>query len=470
VIRICCVLLGLLVPTAADEAQSWEGLKEHAKPSARAATETSEDWPRFLGAADQAVSGETGLCDSFGETGPSLLWECAKGDGYASPAIVGDRLLLFHRVKEHEQIDCLHPETGRRYWSHRYPVEYRDDFGFSPGPRAGPVVAGDAVITFGVTSVLRCLALATGQLRWEHDCGAEYGVMKYFFGSGASPLVMGDRVIANLGGSEERCVVAFDLKSGRELWVTKHEWGQSYASPIPAVMQGQPRVLVFAGGKSEPSTGGLLCIDPATGAVDDAFFWRARRYASVNAASPTLCGPNRVFISNGYKDRDAPCNGGVMLEMGADRKFKAVWKAEDFAVHWMTPVFADGMLYGFHGEKDRTCELVGYDAETGVRRWGKRMEWEHEAPTRSLPLGLMRGSLLKVGEKFLALGEWGSVCWLQLDGKDATLSSKFQPFVAEQSWTLPALSRGLLFLSQNDAGRTDASRPRLLCYDLRAAR
>lgn len=459
----------LSLPVAAFSAESgaWEGWTFHSAPKPPAAGAVMEEWPRFLGPQDAPVSRETGIVQEFTESGPAKVWECRKGEGYASPAIAGGKLVLFHRVDGKEQIDCLEAETGKRFWSHAYPVEYRDDYGYNNGPRCGPVISGDRVITFGVTSWLKCFDLASGKVLWEHDCETDYQVPKYFFGSGASPLVVGDKVIVNLGGADGRCVCAFALQDGKLLWTAKHEWGQSYASPVAAKINGRERVLVFAGGKSEPSTGGLLSIDPAAGAIESSFFWRARRYPSVNAQSPVLCGDGRVFISQAYVDRDSPCNGGVLLQADDKGQFASVWKAEDFGCHWNTPVYHDGHLYGFSGEKERGCQLVCYDAKDGKRKWSESFTWPLAAGGQNIPMGLYRGSLLRVGARFLCMGEWGTLCWLDLSPSGARILSKWQPFVAQQSWTLPALSRGLLYVSQNEDDKLNGKPASLICYDLR---
>lgn len=83
------------------------------------------------------------------------------------------------------------------------------------------------------------------------------------------------------------------------VWGAGAEWGASYASPIPATIHGKRRIFVFAGGKSQPTSGGLLCIDPTNGKVDFRFPWRARRFESVNASSPIIIG-NQVYISECY--------------------------------------------------------------------------------------------------------------------------------------------------------------------------
>jgi outer membrane protein assembly factor BamB len=467
--RALLFVTALLSSSAPAEPQPWEEWKHHAPPKRLAEGAMSEDWPRFLGPSDAPVSKETGIEKTFPAAGPAKVWECTKGEGYASPAMVDGRLFLFHRTGGQERLDCLDALTGKRHWSHAYDVDYRDDFGYSAGPRCGPVVSGKRVVTFGVTSWLKCYDAESGKVLWSHDAQEAYGVPKYFFGSGASPLIFRNLVIVNLGGSENRCVCAFDLETGALKWTALHEWGQSYASPIMARINGRDRVLVFAGGKSQPSTGGLLSIDPADGRIEDAFFWRAKRFPSVNAQTPVLCGPNRVFISQAYVDRGSECNGGVMLEAGEDGKFKAAWKAPDVGCHWNTPVFHDGHLYAFSGEKDRACQLVCVDAATGKQKWAEQFSRTVTVDGQEVSAGLFRGSLLHVGGHFLALGEWGTLMWLDLSPAGAKKLSEFQPFLAEESWTLPALSHGLLYVSRNQADKLNGAPPALLCYDLRAS-
>lgn len=457
-------------PGQAAEPTAWEGLTFHKAPVPRSADAKNEDWPRFHGAQDAPISGETGIASTFPDSGPPLVWECEKGNGYASPAIADGRLVLFHRVKGLETIDCLDPATGQRHWTHSYPAEYTDDFGYSDGPRAGPVLSGGRVHTFGITGILKCLDLASGKVLWEVDCQKKYAMPKYFFGAGSSPIVQGNSLLVNVGGGEGQCIVAFDTATGAEKWIVNHPWGQSYSSPIAAKWHGADRVLFFTGGKSEPSTGGLIVVDPATGKIDATRPWRARRYPSVNAASPVLCGENQVFISHAYIDRDHDQNGGIMLRTAADGTLSTVWSDPTFGCHWMTPVFHDNHLYAFSGEKERSCELICQDAATGKRLWHEKMEWDYTAADgQKLPMSLYRASLLKVGPRFLCLGEWGTLCWLDLSPAGAKRGSTAQLFVAQQSWTLPALSHGLLYVMQNEADRISDKPARLLCYDLRAA-
>ena len=158
------------LPAVHAAAAAWEALKFHKTPAPLAADAKTEDWPRFLGPHDAPVSRETQIRQDVPESGPPLIWECAKGSGYACPVVAGGKLVLFHRVKGKETLDCLDPETGKRFWSYAYPVEYTDDFGYSDGPRAAPVMTGGRVFSFGITSQLKCVDLTTGTVVWEVDC------------------------------------------------------------------------------------------------------------------------------------------------------------------------------------------------------------------------------------------------------------------------------------------------------------
>ncbi|MEY4483016.1 MAG: hypothetical protein RL693_468, partial [Verrucomicrobiota bacterium] len=299
----------------------------------------------------------------------------------------------------------------------------------------------------------------------------EFGVEQDFFGHGSTPLVLDGRVIVNVGGkSSQLCVGAFDLKTGGLLWGVKDEWAASYASPIPATLHGQQVVLVFAGGESNPATGGLLCIDPRDGTVHDRFPWRADDYISVNAASPVVIpGKNRVFVSTSYP-KGRPL-GGVMVEFDEKLKAKEVWRSRKIAVHWMNPLYKDGYLYAIDGETERIARLVCVSADTGVEQWRKDLSWEDSelSPGKVANMSAQRASLLMVDGRTLCLGELGSLLWLELSPVDCKIEAHTQLFYAPHTWCLPAVRKGLLHVMQNYEeqvrGKTGQ---RMLCFDLRA--
>ena len=254
---------------------------------------------------------------------------------------------------------------------------------------------------------------------------------------------------------------ALDKATGKEKWKVKDEWGASYASPVVKELRGKPRLLVFAGGESRPATGGLLVLDPDSGEVFDRFPWRADKYESVNASTPVVVGENRVFISECYEA------GGVMLELDEAMKLKPVWKERWFGMHWMTPVREGKYLYGFAGRNEPDVEFKCADAETGEIVWKEDLRWEDMVGGDVWTRGYFRGSLLKADGASLCLGEHGALAWMTLTPEGVKVDVKSQLFLAQYSWTLPALSRGLLYVSQNEMDALRKKPARLICYDLR---
>ncbi|MEM1443490.1 MAG: PQQ-binding-like beta-propeller repeat protein, partial [Verrucomicrobiota bacterium] len=310
-----------------EEAIVFDRLTEIAPPKPRAEGAVDSDWPRFLGPTDDCISPETHLLASFPEGGPQKVWEIEKGSGYTSPVIADGKLVFFDRLGDNEVVDCLDPLTGRQFWSYQYPVEYSDRYGFNDGPRASAVLSEGKAYTLGVTSVLSCLDLATGTLLWQRNLLTEFDRASFFFGHGTCPIIYDGKLIVPLGTNGEKkglSVVAFDQHTGKLLWSTEHEWNASYASPIVTELQGEPRLLVFQGGESNPAFGGLLAINPETGELLDTFPWRPDKYESVNSSTPIPVGDDRVFLSTSYQ------LGGVLLKMNEALKFEVLWDAPDF--------------------------------------------------------------------------------------------------------------------------------------------
>ena len=438
----------------------------HKKPKPLSAGALTHDWKSFLGPSHNAISSETKLLKKFPESGPPLVWEMKKGTSYSSPAIAGDRLVYIHRVGDKERVECLHPETGELYWRFEYGTSFRDRYGYNNGPRTSPVIDEDRVYTYGSQGQLHCRRLDTGELIWTRNIAREFKVKQGFFGTANTPLIEKDFLIVNVGGPGGPTVAAFDKYSGKLVWGAGEEWGASYASAIPATVHGKRRVFVFAGGESRPPAGGLMALDPLTGLIDFTFPWRSRTYESVNASSPVVVG-NQVFISASYK------TGALLLDILSGGGRRVAWANSTFDLHFTTAVHRDGYLYGFPGRNEADAALACVDLKTGREKWRAMLEWketvEVQGKKKEIDEGVFRGSLLWVDGRFLAIGEHGHLLWLELTPEGHKVLSRASLFKARDTWALPVLSRGLLYISQNTRGPLDATPPRLLCYDLRAA-
>lgn len=475
----------------ARQAKAFDRLTFHEAPKPLSKTAKTSDWPRLLGPADNVTSPETHLLHDWTSKGPTLCWEVQKGEGYTSPAIVDDHVVIFHALDGKETVECLQAETGQQYWSFDYPISYKDRYGFANGPRGSPVISQGRVVTLGVTCILTCLDLKTGMPLWQRDLKKEFHVPQDFFGHGGTPLIVGDKIIINVGGKGEEAppeddmaarvavlakpglsVGAFDLQTGRLVWGVEDEWGASYASPVLGTLQGKQVTLIYAGGEGKPATGGLFCLNPDTGKVLARFQWRAPDYIQAIGSSPMVAPDlNRVLISTAYP-KGRPL-GGVMVAFDEKLNATEAWSSHKLALHWMNALYRDGFIYAIDGETESLANLVCFDAKSGSRKWSEQLGWDEPELAeknggRAAHLGILRASLLQVDGETLCLGEFGTLLWLDMSPEGVKMGARAQLFFAQHTWCVPAVSRGLLYVMQNDREVVRSSAgPRILCYDLR---
>jgi outer membrane protein assembly factor BamB len=347
------------------------------------------DWPQFLGPNRDGVSTEAGILTSWPRQGPPLVWQRDVGPGLAGPVVVGERLILFHRVGDREVVACLGATTGKEQWQFAYETAYQDDLGVpnDPGPRSTPTVIGNRVYTLGAEGRLHCLDLATGRKLWGRALNEEYGVRKGFFGVTTSPLVLEDRAFVNVGG-QNAGIVALDAATGKEVWkATDHE--ASNASPVAATFGGEKSILFL-------TREGFVALNPADGAVRHNRRWRARINASVNAATPVVAG-DLVFVSASY-------NTGALVLRGGRDGFTEVWKGDDvMSNHFNTCVHRDGHLYGIDGRQEEGARLRCVDLKTG------KVCWTQE--------GFGCATLVAVGGNVIALTENGDLVMFEATPK-----------------------------------------------------
>jgi outer membrane protein assembly factor BamB len=385
------------------------------------------DWPQFLGPDRNGTYAGPPLLETWGSSGPKVAWRKQVGQGFAGPAVIGARVLLFHRVGNEEVLESLDARTGNSTWRYAYPTTYRDDFGFDEGPRAVPVVADGIVYTFGAQGQLHAVDLAKGTRVWSEDTMKRFNVPKAFFGAGGSPLVEGGRVIANIGG-DKAGVVAFDAKTGKVVW-TATEDDASYSSGVAATIGGR-RLAVFL------TRDNLLGLDPTNGAIQFQRRWRARIAASVNAATPLIVG-DLIFVSAEY----GPGAGVVRVE---GSKLVDLWNSDDvLSNHYATSVYHQGYLYGYHGRQEFGPSFRAVDMKTGMVKWSQDQ--------------FRAGSVLLAGDRLLILREGGEfiVAPASPQGFKPIARAQILPGVLRP---YPAIADGFLYVRNENT---------LVCLDLR---
>ncbi len=386
---------------------------------------TAADWPAFRGAAGDGIARETGLARAWPEDGPPELWRRTIGEGYSGIVVVGDRLFTTELTRGEQRVVSFGTADGQPIWSYSFGTDYQDASGFGNGARSTPAVADGRVFTASADSVLVALDASSGELLWRSDFKEAFGAAVPRFGFGASPMVIGDQVVIETGGTEGRGVVAFDPTSGEVKW-TSQDGPASYATPVLMAGSGH--------GSDGPPTlaeshlvlnrrSGLVALAPLTGEL----LWQ--HASALDAiAMPVVLGPDRFLTSSA-----AMGDGGHVIaiqQREGQWSAEKVWSNARFRNHFNTSVAVDGFIYGFDN-----ATLRCLDGTTGEARWAHR--------------GFGKGSLVTADGLLFVLGDQGQLGLVAADPTELRLLGKVQAMEGK-SWTSPTLADGRLYVRDHD--------------------
>jgi enterochelin esterase-like enzyme len=203
-----------------------------------------------------------------------------------------------------------------------------------------------------------------------------FGVSEPDYGWTTSPIIAGDMLILQTGGSrpaegeegeeaegeaepegEDRpealvkSVTGFDKRTGKELWTVGDDT-INYQSPVLVELHGKLQV-VCAGDQA------IFGLDPATGKE----LWQLKHAGGDEALNPIPAGDNRFFIRHARRQ-------GMLLEVlqeGDGFSAREVWTSRDIKNTDSPATFHNGYLYGMSGPF-----LTCVDANTGERMWRTR--------------------------------------------------------------------------------------------------
>ena len=387
-------------------------------------TAAAGDWPQILGPRrDGHAAADEKLAATWPAAGPPVVWSRDVGAGYAGIAVAGGRAYLFHRVGDTELVEALDAATGEVVWKDSgHPTNFQPQVGGGDGPLCTPVVAGERVIVFGAAGTLVCLDATTGRRLWVRETHREFGAAEGYFGSGSTPLVVGGRVVVNVGGAKQDAgLVAFDLATGQTAWQTLAD-AASYSAPVAVEVDVRPHVLAVTR---------LACVlvDATTGEIR----WRfpfGQRGPTVNAATPVLLPDGRLLVSAAY-------GIGTVCAAFDGRAATPTWEGVDsLATQYCTPLLVAGQLYAIDGRDDLPpADFKCLDPATGRVLWAER--------------GFGYGTLVEADGKLVAAKTDGEILLVVPDPAGLRISARARPFGGDQAGSLralPALAGGRLYL------------------------
>jgi outer membrane protein assembly factor BamB len=411
-----------------------------------------------MGPNRDGVWPETGVVEKFGSVGPKKLWSVEVNGGYSGPAVAQGKVFVTDYVKVtgdssndpaskrkltgKERILALSAKDGSLLWKHEYPCHY--EVSYPAGPRATPTVHEGRVYTLGTMGDLICLDVEKGNVIWSVNFVKTYAAPVPQWGFCGHPLVYQNLLIGLVGGTDS-VAVAFDKKTGQEVWRKLSSKDQGYCPPTVIHAGGKDQLLIY---HSE----GLHSLNPLTGEE----YWVVKMKPSYGMS---INAPQKY---QDYLFAGGIGNEAVMLKLHTDKPGATeLWRGgkRDQALYPAnaTPILADGTMYG---ADCMTGEFRAVELETG------KVLWKTHKPTNGADQGAPHGTAFAVknGDRYFLFSETGHLIVAHLSpkgyeehGRVKLLEPTGEGMGRKVVWSHPAFADKKVF-ARNDQ--------QIVCFDL----
>ncbi|HEX3046147.1 MAG TPA: PQQ-binding-like beta-propeller repeat protein [Bacillota bacterium] len=263
--------------------------------------EIQDNWPGFRGPYGNGIAGvisaqapKEAPVDWDGDSGRGIIWKKALPlPGFNSPIIWNDRLFVTGANQEQRAVFCLNRVTGEILW--------QTSTGESPGtdtesPKVS-VDTGFAAATMATDGRLVFAVFATGELVGVDFHGKviwsrKLGVPQNPYGLASSLLCGANRLFVQYDQRGESKIMALDPATGQTLWEQLRPVTVSWATPILAKVGrdgASHQELILS---ANPV---VIAYDPKSGRE----IWRIRCLSGEVASSPAYAG-GITFVANEY--------------------------------------------------------------------------------------------------------------------------------------------------------------------------
>lgn len=319
------------------------------------------NWPQWRGPRQQGIAPAGSPPLTWSET-ENIKWKVKlPGSGTSTPIIWDNQIFIQTAIPTGQQGEaaessprgrgfggnepteihqfvllCLDRQTGQTLWQRiareELPHEgHHLDHGFAS---FSPVTDGTCVIAYFGSRGLYCYDMQ-GELQWEVDLGNQQ--TRRSFGEGSSPALFGNTVVVNWDHEgEDDFTVAFDKRTGQELWRQARQEPTTWATPLIVEHQGQVQVVTAGTEK-------IRSYDLATGEL----LWQGPGL-TFNVIPTPVAAAGVVYLTSGF--RGSVLHAVRLDAMGDVTDSGAiVWSHERNTPYVPSPLLYNNRLYFFSG-------------------------------------------------------------------------------------------------------------------------
>lgn len=251
----------------------------------------SAQWPQFLGPNGRAVQESATPPVELNLDG-NVRWKTELPLGHSSPCIWDDSIVLTACRQNPQTLEtiCIDRTTGEIRWRKACPdvKEIEKVHEISSPAAQTPVTDGERIVVYFGSYGLVAYDFDGNEI-WTTPLPPAKVLMD--FGSGSSPILVGDKVIVWVPLQNESYLGAYQLSDGSECWkAPRFEHNRTWATPIQWCEGEEQRV-------------GLLCSQrfSAFDADDGQEVWWVDEVATNSGSSPIALGDRLLITSAGIQ-------------------------------------------------------------------------------------------------------------------------------------------------------------------------
>lgn len=192
----------------------------------------AEHWSQFRGPLAAGVAKDDASPPTKFGLDNNLDWSCELPTGHSSPAVRGDRIFVTGYDQDAKELTtfCISREDGSVLWQRSAKTaEIERVHKVSSPATATPVADDERVYVYFGSFGLLCYDL-DGNEKWS----LALPIPSTRFGSGTSPILVGERLILSRDAGDTKYLVSVDCQTGEIAWKTPLSDAQlaSYATPV----------------------------------------------------------------------------------------------------------------------------------------------------------------------------------------------------------------------------------------------
>lgn len=200
-------------------------------------------WPQFRGLNSTGVARDARPPQKFGPT-ENVIWQIDLPYAPSSPCIWDDHIFVTTFDDGKLQVRDYRRSDGENRWAIGFRAPTMEEFHAVEGSPAAstPATDGKRVVSYFGSLGLVCQNF-NGVEMWRQSMPA--AMTAGGFGSGTSPIIVGNKVILNRDQQGNCWIAAFDVETGKKLWQTARPGvPTSYTTPVTWTKGDRTDILV----------------------------------------------------------------------------------------------------------------------------------------------------------------------------------------------------------------------------------